>query len=90
MRYEYSLLMSVTMACWQIWKEWCNQVFQKMKVDPERCIGRINNAVEELLQMKTNNGRGGKTRAEDGREEWKRPERGWVKVNCDGAFKSTK
>ena len=78
----------VAMTWWQIWKERCRKIFQKKNPDPWRSIRKIQKDIVELMALEGNVKRdNGKNEGKE-EEKWEKPEKGWMKINCDGAYKA--
>ena len=80
------VLRCIAVACWKIWKGRGGQVFQK-KVDSVKCIRSIQEPVVELENINSERKVGKEVKEDKGGREWKRLVDGWVKINCDGAYK---
>jgi len=74
---------------WMIWKARCCFVLEHKEVDVFGIIRRIRDAVHEYYSVNNEN----RIRTEDmennRRKEvggWVKPDDGWLKINCDGAY----
>ena len=50
-----SIMTTVSMACWMLWKESCNVVFKRKVPYSMTCIININSALAEILQVRVHN-----------------------------------
>ena len=83
------LMIQIAFTCWNIWKERCAVVFNKKKVQMGIVIEKIRATIKEmkrngLINVSGKNKLSGSSQKE---VQWRKPEKGWMKINCDGGFK---
>ena len=52
-----------------------------------KCIKSIQETIAELENIRSERKVGDGVKEDKGGKKWKRPAEGWVKINCDGAYK---
>ena len=74
----------IALTCWNIWKERCNVQLGKQTLNVDNVIRRVRWAYGDCI-IKSRKEEDSRLAKE--KEVWKAPEVGWIKVNCDGAWK---
>ncbi|OMO88162.1 hypothetical protein COLO4_20392 [Corchorus olitorius] len=82
------LVRKIAFTCWGIWKARCERVLTDSQDLGYRTVNRIQQALEEWMRVKDrlepkHDSVDGRTVSDD---LWQKPDEGWFKVNCDGAF----
>ncbi|OMO55834.1 hypothetical protein COLO4_35856 [Corchorus olitorius] len=80
-----SINIMIGYTCWNLWKERCRAVFEHSEPNPNRILEQIRRGVAESMEIlkvekAVNN-------IQQRGQKWEPPEEGWLKLNCDGAFK---
>ncbi|OMO68571.1 hypothetical protein COLO4_29577 [Corchorus olitorius] len=81
---DYIYIM-VGYTCWNIWKERCKAIFEHKEPDPSKVLDQIRRGVAESMDLLNIDKL--VDNIQKRRQQWEPPEEGWLKMNCDGAFK---
>ena len=76
----------VAIKLWYIWKGRCEVTMRRKKLDVNGVYRRIIKAVEEQEMIRNMNKKGLDRDVDNGmvgKERWKKPQEGWIKLNCN-------